>query len=246
MSTIKISILTPTIRKEGLPIVQKAIKKQTFKNFEWLIGSPFHPNIPSTTWVIDDIEGGFWGLNRIYNRLIKQAQGELIVSWQDWIYAKPDALQKFWDQYQETGGVISGVGDQYESIDSMGKPHIKIWSDPRKRLDQGSFYECYPHDCEWNFCAVPKQALKDVGGFDEEMDFRCRGVDALQVNLRLDELSWKFYLDQTNESYTIRHGREDYGGQKEWDKTHGVFNGEHEKRIIELKKQKLWPSLNYL
>jgi len=38
---MKISVITPTIREEGLPIVDKALNRQSFEDFEWLVGSPF-------------------------------------------------------------------------------------------------------------------------------------------------------------------------------------------------------------
>lgn len=254
---IKISVITPTIRLEGIPIVLKALAKQTFRDYEWKICSPYitnkefltmkeNHNIPHIEWIQDDFQGGFWGLNRSYNLLFKKAQGELIVSWQDWITAKPDALQKFWDAYKQTSGIISGVGDQYESLDKFGKPQIKIWSDPRKTEKYGSFYECFPQDAEWNFCAIPKEAIYSVGGMDEELDFLGYGGDQLQICARMNDIGCRFYLDQTNESYTIRHSRDDFGGQKKWDENHVLFNGEYEKRIKELKSKGEWPCINYI
>jgi hypothetical protein len=231
---MKISVVTPSIRPEGLKIVEKALKNQTFKDYEWLVNS-------------DKYEGGFWGLNRAYNDLFRKAKGELIVTLQDWIYVDPEGLQKFWDAYEAyPKAVVSGVGDQYETTDKWGKPQIKIWSDPRKRMDQGSFYECYPNDAEWNWCAIPKKLLYDVGGMDEELDFLGYGGDQLQVGERLDAIGVKFYLDQTNESYTIRHDRSSFGGQENWDKNHVLFNGKYEKRKIDLVKEGKWPKLSYL
>lgn len=252
MNKIKISIVSPSIRPEGLYVVANAVSRQTFTAFEWLLGTPFFPKldvdgITNFKWVEDDFKGGEWSLNRIYNKMIKEAKGEIVVSLQDWVWIPPDGLQKFVDAFEELGdkGVVSGVGDQYERMGDF-KPEVKIWSDPRKNTNHGTFYEVYPNDIEFNYCAVPRKAFFDVGGFDEEMDFRCRGVDAIQVMERLDEMGYKSYIDQANESYTIRHGREDYGGEEEWNKTHGLFNGEHDKRKAELIKKGKWPVLSYL
>lgn len=246
MKNMKVSVITPTLRKEGLNVVKQSLLKQTYKDWEWLIGSPFDPEIPEATWIKDDFKGGFWSLNRIYNRLVSNARSPLIISWQDWIYANPDGLEKFVDTYNATKGIVSGVGDQYESVNKWGKPQIKIWSDPRKRSDYGSFYECFPNDTEWNWCAIPRKAFFDIGGMDEELDFRGYGGDQLQAGERMDALGYKFYLDQTNESYTIRHSRDDFGGQEEWDLKHVLFNGEYDKRLYELKQKGEWPKLNYL
>lgn len=238
----KISVICPTIRKNGLRIVQNALSVQTFKNFEFLIGSPFNPKIPEAKWVVDDFRGGYWSLGRIYNKLIQQSKSELLVSLQDNIYISPDGLEKFWINYQHIKGIISGVGDQYESVDKLGNPQIKIWSDPRKSDKYGSFYEINPEDVEWNWCAVPREALFKAGGFDEGMDMLGYGMDGYQVNERLDKLGYKFFIDQTNESFTIRHGRE----RKDWEENNLLINGKYQIRRKELKKQGLWPILNFL
>lgn len=245
---MKISVITPTIRKDGLAIVRKALKAQSFTDFEWLIGSKFDPEIEEAIWVKDDFEEGYWSLNRIYNKLFEDAKGELIVSLQDWIYVKQDGLEKFWNNYEATNktAIISGVGDQYESIDKWGKPQIKIWSDPRKTDKNGSFYECYPNDAEWNWCAIPKRAILDAGGMDEGLDFLGYGGDQLQLCARIDELGYKFYLDQTNESFTIRHDRSDFGGQEEWDANHVLFNGKYDDRIKQLKAEGKWPNVAFI
>jgi hypothetical protein len=242
-----ISVITPTVRPEGLKIVETALRKQSFTDFEWLIGAKECPDqFPYAIWVEDDFNGGFWTLNRIYNRLFNEARGDLIVSWQDWIWAPKDALQKFWDAYKKTGGIISGVGDQYERVGQYGKPEVKIWSDPRKRLDLGSFYEVNPNDAEWNFCAIPKKAIYDIGGMDEELDFLGFGGDQLQAVERMDGLGYKFYLDQTNESYTIRHDRSKHGGQDYWDTNHVLFNGTYDARKQALIREGMWPRLEFL
>lgn len=252
MQLPKISVITPSIREEGLEIVRKALEGQTFKDFEWLIGTPFDISKKyskvNLKWIEDDFEFGFWTLNRIYNKLFKEAKGELIVTLQDWIWVMPDGLEKFWDNYNAMGRktLISGVGDQYESIDKFGRPQIKVWSDPRKTLKHGSFYECMPNDVEWNWAAIPVEALYKIGGMDEELDFIGFGGDQYQVGERLHELGYKSYLDQTNESFTIRHTRKDYGGQQYWDDNHVLLNGRYDKRKKILISEGRWPILNYL
>lgn len=245
---MKITVVTPTIRREGLEIVRKSLLKQTHKDWEWLIGSPFDPQISEATWVEDNFDDGYWTLNRMYNALFRKASGELIVSLQDWIWVPKDGLEKFWTNYEETNkkAVISGVGDQYETVNKWGKPEVKIWSDPRKNDKHGSFYECFPNDAEWNWCAIPFSAIKEAGGMDEHLDCLGYGGDQLQICARIDELGYQFYLDQTNESYTVRHGRDSFGGQENWDANHVLFNGKYDARIQELKRAGKWPCVGYL
>lgn len=245
----RISVITPTVRPEGLKIVEAALRKQTFTDFEWLIGAkeacPIVDTPFETRWIADDFEGGFWTLNRIYNRLFKEAKGELVVSLQDWIYIPSDGLQKFWDAYAEhPDALISGVGDQYQEWDGKRKPTVKIWADPRKTTKYGTFYECFYNDCEWNWAAIPKAIFNAVGGMDEKLDFLGFGGDQLQTCDRISDMRfYKFFLDQDNESYTVRHSRDAHGGQEAWDKDHVLFNGKYVERKNELIKLKQWPIL---
>ncbi len=242
-----LSIITPTIRKEGLAIIRDALLQQTFTDWEWLIGSSFDPEIDEARWIKDEFKDGYWSLNRIYNKLVSAAQGELIITWQDWIWVPSEGLQKFVDaSIQYPNAVISGVGDQYESLDKFGRPQVKIWSDPRKNANYGSFYEIFPNDAEWNWCLIPKDNFYLVGGMDEQLDFLGYGGDQLQIGERMDEAGVKFYIDQTNESYTIRHSRKEFGGQENWDKNHVLFNGKYDTRKEELKNEGKWPKLDYL
>ena len=243
---VKISIITPTIRKEGLDIIRESLKMHTFKDWEWIICSPFDPEIPEAKWIKDDFEGGFWTLNRAYNALFRASSGDLIVSWQDWIWIPPTGLEKFLEaSKQHPRAIISGVGDQYQRMGEY-RPEVKNWADPRKTDKYGSFYECLWDDAEFNWCAIPKEAIFEAGGMDEELDFLGFGGDQLQICERLNELGYKFFLDQTNESFTIRHNRDSFGGEDKWNNDHVLFNGKYDKRKDELKQKEIWPCLTYL
>lgn len=239
-----ISVLTPSIRKEALAIVAYSLQRQTVEEFEWLIGSPFDPEIPWARWIPDTFEGGFWTLNRMYNKLLQEAKGELIVSWQDSIYIPPQGLETFQDDFRGLDGlcIVSGIGDQYKQPHGLGKPIEKIWDDPRRNGGKtNSFYECNFPDVEWNWCAFRKGTIETVGGFDEGLDALGFGMDGYQVNERLNEAKGHFYLDHANESYTIRHDRSAHGGQEAWDQHNLLSNGKYEKRRVELIEQGLWP-----
>lgn len=215
---MKISILTPTIRAEGLPIVSQCLAKQTNQDFEWLIGSSFEPDASlfKNKWVVDDFRekhGGKSSINRIYNKLIKESQGEILVSIQDWIWFPADALDLFLADYEklQAQGVraaVSGVGDQYGEVNKYGKPDVKIWSDPRKSFFEKSgqsFYECFPEDIEANFCYYPRQLFYEIGGWDEALDFMGVGMDNVSISHRADACGWKFYLDQGIECRGYKH-----------------------------------------
>ena len=231
-----ISVITPTIRESGLALVEKALRNQDIDEFEWLICSPFDPKIDIANWIPDTFKGGFWTMNRAMKELIARASGEYIVSWQDNIWAKPDMLSRLIAHAEQTGGLVTPVGDQYDKLDEYGRPTHKVWSDPRKTDKYGTFYECTFPDIEWNLCICPHWAIADVGGIDTELDFRGFGGDMYQINERLNDKGYHFFIDQTLETYTLRHGRE----RKDWDEKHIMFNGEYEKRKEELKAQGKW------
>jgi hypothetical protein len=226
----KIVVITPTIRNEGLPLVQKALEEQEFTDFDWLVCSPEEPKNCWATWVPDNFKGGLWTLNRAYNALIKKAEGELIVSWQDFTYAKEDALDRFWKHYEyEPKMLVSALGHKY-SNDSW---QTQTWTDPRSG-GVANFPEV-----EWNLCSCPKEALEKIGGFIEEMDFLGYGMDGYSVNERLAELGYQFYVDSKIESFSLGHGR-----TLNWDKNNLIFKWEETKQY--LKSRNLWHVISKL
>ena len=206
-----ISVITPTARgDEALELVEKALKRQTHKDFEWIV----QKKTPVK-------EGNVWSLNHDYNVAIKKAKGELIISFQDWTYADPDCLEKFWTHYkQEPKTLVSAVGNKYKD-DTWREV---VWQDPRMREDQGTWYGCYFADIEFNLSAVPREAFYAIGGFDEKLD-RYFGMDGYGVADRLNILGgYDFKLDQTIKSYSLEHGR-----PKGWEK-HNALHGPYQKR----------------
>lgn len=221
MGTPAVTIITPTVRFEGLTLVGKALKRQTFKDFEWLIVAPFKPAVSTPHRPIRDIarsNGDLHTLNKAYNEAISKAQGQLIISWQDYTYARPDTLERFFTHYQQEPKVlVTAVGNKY-SDESFT---VMTWKDPRERDDLGSYYPCYFNDIEFNLCSLPKDALYAVGGFDEELD-KFYGMDGYSVVDRLNMLGgYDFKIDQSIKSYSLNHSR--YTDWEEKNAIHGPY-----------------------
>lgn len=163
---IKISVLTPTIRKEGLEVVAQSLNEQTLQDFEWLVE-------------IGDRKKH--DLNAAYNRLLRRARGELIVSVQDWIKLPPEALERFWEAYQQHPDTFFTV--------PVGK--VKEWGDPPKwdwRItDAEMTWNMWEIDCGF----APLKALKEIGGFDEALDEHWSS-DNVNVGCRADLAGYKF------------------------------------------------------
>lgn len=224
---VKLSVLTPSNRTlEGLKVVEKALRRQTFSkdSYEWVIGSPQKPEgltLPFI-WVQDPKkeEDDYWVFNKLMNKMVREAQGELIVSIQDFTSFTPQALNKFWFHFiNNPNSAVSGVGGKY-SDDTFIE---QVWKDPRERDDQGTLYETYFNNWEGNFGSIPKKAILDVGGFDEYLD-KYAGMDWYSVNYRAEKLGYTYYMDQTNKSFSLEHGRYDY-----WEERNAI-NGPFQKR----------------
>lgn len=220
-----ISIVTPSVRLKGLDLVKKALKNQSYTDFEHIIALQEHP--PK--------KGDYWTIYSDYNRAIKQAKGDLIISWQDYTWAKPDTLEKFAYHFkQEPKTLVTAVGDKYTD-DTWT---VKLWADPRKRMDQGSFYQCYPNDIEFNLCAIPKEAIYAVGGFDERLN-KYSSICGLDVVDRLQVMGgYDYKIDQTIETFSLDHGR-----LPDWEKFNPITNGAYQKHREGYLAN---PTLNYL
>jgi hypothetical protein len=243
---MKISVIIPTNRPGGLEHAKACLPGQDFPDFEVLIGSPSDPSFGK--WVIDDFEGGFWTLNRIYNRLLAEAKGELIVTLQDFIWIPPDGLARFWDIYGRTGGLVSGVGDQYDQVGLDGSHGKPCWADPRKEFSlwtspipvgtdsvgKDARQIFHPSLHEWNWAAMPKAAIMEAGGMDEEMDFLGFGCDNNGPTERMSEMGHPFYIDYGNEAICQHHGR-----IPGWDEHHTMW------KLYDLRKQELKASGNW-
>ena len=226
MADMKISIVTPTVRKGGVDILTKCLQKQTFPHseFEWIISSPK----PFDVWTQDarlpchvilikekPLPKPEWhyGLNHAWNRMFRECKGELIVSIVDLTWVAPDCLERFWNHYIiNPKACISGIGHQYDQVIDL-KPEHLIWQDPRARTDQGSFYEVMPTEIELCCTSFPRQAVLDVGGIDEEWD-KYAALSEKEFMLRCQKAGYQLFLDQTQEYRAIHHGRL----TKEWDK----------------------------
>jgi hypothetical protein len=165
----KISILTTSIRPKGLEIVRESLLKQGFRDFEWLV---------ELNWT------GKHDLNQSYNRLIKRASGELIVSLQDYIKIEPDALQKLWEAHQSHPDTFftCPVG----KVDNEAYEGTPKW-DWRVNKDAIMDWRMW----EIDFGACPKEALYKIGGFDEEIDTHW-SMDNVNVGCRAELAGYKF------------------------------------------------------
>lgn len=229
----RISVMTLTNRYGGIDITWNSLKRQTFTDFEWILVDAIDREKEVRSYVNDKSlkyikqnpqpEDALTNLAHADNQGFSNCKGELIVCIQDYIWFPPDALEKYWRIYQQNPDIlVTGVGDQYgkPSKDDIyypdGKitvfrepytrrPDIKVWSDPRKRIDQGTFYMCNPPDWELNYASIPRKILYELGGMDEQYDYHGFAWDNVNIAQRADMLGYRAYIDQTNECMGFEH-----------------------------------------
>jgi hypothetical protein len=173
---MKISVITPTIRPEGLNIIQSSLANQTFKDFEWLVEVGLKTE---------------HDLNKAFNKMIKRAKGELLVFLEDYTKVPPDYLQKWWDAYQKYPDTFFTA--PLGKVDNLEyKPPARWdWRAWKHKESDGDFIDG-KWDCwEIDNGACPKACLYAIGGFDEELDafWSC---DNLNVGCRADIARYKF------------------------------------------------------
>ena len=131
---LKISVLTPTIRPEGLKMVARCLRRQDFIDWEWIIVIPKKMEIevenaligyPQPLVLIEPPKrpSDFYNLNKAWNLAYNKAEGELIVDIVDYIWFPPDTLTRLWNHYQANPkGLISAIGHQYEKNSDDSRP----------------------------------------------------------------------------------------------------------------------------
>lgn len=232
-----ISVITPSVRPEGLDIVRKCLRKQTLTDYEWIVASPFEYK-ECDLWLPDPPkrDGDFWNLCKAWNNAYAHTKGQLIVNIQDLIWFPPDTLERFWMHYTKNlKALVTAVGNHYDQLDELGKPTHEVWQDPRKRTDHGTFYRIDNPDMEMSVCSIPKQAILDCGGIDEEYD-KGPGVQEKEMCLRLEVLGYEMWIDQSIEYRAVKHGRlTENWDDKYWKVTAPMYE-RHVREMLEIKR----------
>lgn len=185
---MKISVVTPSIRPLGLDIVRTGLLTQTFKDFEWLT---------------EINTSGKHDLNAAYNRMLKRAQGKLIVSLQDYILIKPDYLQKWWEAYKTFPDTfmtapVGKVDNLNYSLPAQWD--WRAWKNDKRANIRECNWDCWEID---SGCA-PLKCLKAIGGFDEALDGHW-SADNVNVGCRAQLAGYEFKCLFNNPALAYDH-----------------------------------------
>jgi len=178
---MKISVITPSVRPCGLSEVQSSLEKQAINDFEWLveIGLPSKGN----------------DLNAAYNRLIRRARGELIVSIQDYTSFGAELLLQLWQTFEDEP-------DTLYTVDVGHTDGTNIEWDWRhyKKGEPIQFMEL-----ELCVGAFGIDVIKDVGGFDEKLDELTWGYDNVNVGLRAAMKGYRLAVHPSAQAVQFKH-----------------------------------------
>jgi len=212
-----ISVTTPSVRPELIDMVGRCLNRQTHKDFEWLVGTaercitemkeackPFE--FCKVLQEPQKREGDYYNLNKCWNMLFSEAKGDLIVNIVDGLWFDPFTLENLWNHYEEDHkSCITCVGDQFNRVEN-GRPEGLVWKDPRRRGDFGSYYEVRESEMELCIASIPRRALIDIGGFEEEFD-RGAAVSEKEAMSRAYRAGYKLYISQSIEYRATQHPR---------------------------------------
>lgn len=185
---MKISVITPTIRPEGLKVMQECLREQTFQDFEWLteIGIPNKGH----------------DLNAAFNRMIKRAKGELIVFYEDYTKILPNGLERFWKAYQDNPNTCFTA--PLGKVKEWGESPRWDWRSSKQNKEQTDYTNCEWNTLELDWGAIPRKILFEVGGFDEELDAHW-SCDNLNIGCRINLSEYKFKCVFTNPAIAYDH-----------------------------------------
>lgn len=172
---MRISVLTPSIRPEYLHITQKCLEQQTFTDFEWLVEV--------------GLNNGRFTLPEDYNKMLRRAKGDIIVSLQDCISIPPDALERI--------SRLDFVQKGYTF--PVAKGGVWDWRKTRP-LDEsitGNMWEI-------DLAAAPRPLFFDIGGFDESFSDGW-SFDNVEVGWRAEAAGYTFHHSRATEGMAIDH-----------------------------------------
>lgn len=226
----KVSIITVTKRYGGIDVMYNNLRKQTEKDFEWILCDELYDERKQE--VADYVSGidfkhikprqkredCVWNLARAYNDAIRVSDGELIVVVDDFIWMPHNAISRFLEVFKEKGRcLITGVGNKApypEVVDEHGK--IMLFAqeykekpqgiiEPDTRIDGRKHVEEVNHSFyELAYSAFPRSLVYEIGGFDEDTDTQYCGQDR-NFALRCSLAGAPVFMDRSNENIGLFH-----------------------------------------
>lgn len=187
-----ISVLTPTIRPQFLGVTKNCLERQTSQDFEWLVEVGFPAR-------------GFT-LPSDFNRMLKRADGDVIVILQDCIRIPDDALERIASLNHEKKAYTYPVGKTQVGHD-QATPSEVAW-DWRKHAEKARGSAALPTPAHWeiDLASAPKSLFFDAGGFDEDFN-KGWSWENVEIAYRASLLGYEFEVSQITEGVAFDHDK---------------------------------------
>lgn len=226
----KLTVYTPTIRKGFWYAMAGNLASQTYKNFEWIIIDDFKEDRSKLAEKIAKDYGieiryirgrkhkknRTYGLVRANNTCLEEANGELMVFLQDFVFLPPDGLEQFATLHEQHPDSLIATPDMY--VASKVKPNIESedWFNGevdifgtfiRKNVriqNKGLRETVNPYDFEQNYGAIPVKIARELGGWYEFYD-EGLGYDNTDIAYRALQSGYKILLDEMNVGVCVDH-----------------------------------------
>jgi len=178
----KITVITPSIRPWGVKTVKACLEEQTFKDFEHIIK-------------LSDPSKGC-DLCKSLNQALREAKGEYIVVWQDYISAPENTLEELLKSAEGGLFVTAAMGTTLD---------WKIIKWDWRHYRQG-FQEIEYQHWEMDLAIAPKKAFFEVGGFDEEYDEHWSNEN-VNLAFRVMKLGYRFFVQPSVKGIQYAHDK---------------------------------------
>ncbi|MCK9355136.1 MAG: glycosyltransferase [Gallionella sp.] len=238
---IKVSIITPTIRRGFWNIMANNIANQTYKNLEWVIIDDYKQNREETAkeyakkYKLDikyyrskphKVKRKF-SLVNANNTGLFVSTGKLLVILQDFVLMPETGIEELVILHRAQPNCLIAPCDEYYSPKIKPDTESEDWFNGeldiqgefmRKNVrcrNQGVIPSENPFDFEQNYCAIPKYIAQDLGGWYEFMD-ESLGFDNTEFAMRALKSGYGLLVDDTNLAVCIDHwntleGTEEHG-----------------------------------
>lgn len=227
-----ISVMALTNRFGGIDILWADMLRQTFEDWELVLVDGLwrerekevkkYISDPRLKYLrqSDKREGAYTNLAHADNEGFRACKGELIVCLQDYQWVNPEGLSKYWYLYrQHPSSLVTGIGHHYSDprpTNPEGKitvfdepytsrPENVSWMDPRWNLNRPQLSSADPVEWELSWASIPRKVVYDIGGMDEEFDFKGFAWDNTYIAYKAKLQGCEIILDQTNEVMGFDH-----------------------------------------
>lgn len=176
-----ISVITPSIRPDGLKVTWETLRDQTFTNFEWL------PRLSVPKQQSD--------LCYQMNKALDESQGELIVFLQDYIRIPKDGLERMYKTFaaDKNVAITAPVGKVKDFLEQPNWDWRHYW--------KSGDVDYQKWEIDWG--AVGREALGDERFFERyDEGFGWENVD---LGLRLANKGVRFVVDKDNGAVAFDH-----------------------------------------